>query len=224
MRPSGGDRSRAVVEPDVARVRARILFAFRELVERRKRDMAEILTRRARQGPLRRAWRSQARLEVIEFACGLPHLLKGEFSENVSTESIATPSGSRSGGRRHHAVQFPAMVTDVMYPIANRLWQRVHSQAVEKDRRRRTSLLSSSGGRSSSGVFSVVHGDKLAVMPSCRILASAVSFVGSTPVGPLHLERRARGPKNGSACRRSGRENHMIVLLTRTSISRPIRR
>src|SRR5262245_34335283 len=66
--------------------RARILFAFRELVERRKRDLAEILTREHGKVLSDATGEVNRGLEVIEFACGLPHLLKGEFSENVSTD------------------------------------------------------------------------------------------------------------------------------------------
>ena len=99
--------------------RARILFAFRELVERRKRDLAEILTREHGKVLSDAMGEVNRGLEVVEFACGLPHLLKGEFSENVSTDvdsySIRQPLGVVAGITPFN---FPAMVPMWMYPLA----------------------------------------------------------------------------------------------------------
>jgi malonate-semialdehyde dehydrogenase (acetylating)/methylmalonate-semialdehyde dehydrogenase len=99
--------------------RARILFAYRELVERRKRDLAEILTREHGKVLSDAMGEVNRGLEVVEFACGLPHLLKGEFSENVSTDvdsySIRQPLGVVAGITPFN---FPAMVPMWMYPLA----------------------------------------------------------------------------------------------------------
>ena len=95
------------------------MFAFRELVERHKRDIAEILTREHGKVLSDALGEVNRGLEVVEFACGLPHLLKGEFSENVSTDvdsySIRQPLGVVAGITPFN---FPAMVPMWMYPLA----------------------------------------------------------------------------------------------------------
>src|SRR5262249_26622270 len=99
--------------------RSKILFAFREKVDRYKTDIAAILTREHGKVPSDALGEVQRGLEVIEFACGIPDLLKGEFSENVSTDvdvySIRQPLGVVAGITPFN---FPAMVPMWMYPIA----------------------------------------------------------------------------------------------------------
>src|SRR3990172_4343018 len=99
--------------------RARVMFAFRELLERRKRDLAEILTREHGKVLSDALGEVNRGLEVVEFACGLPELLKGDFSENVSTDvdsySIRQPLGVVAGITPFN---FPAMVPLWMYPLA----------------------------------------------------------------------------------------------------------
>ena len=116
--PPATDAARAWGRTSLA-ARTRILFAFRELVERRKRDLAAILTREHGKVLSDALGEVNRGLEVVEFACGLPHLLKGEFSENVSTDvdsySIRQPLGVVAGITPFN---FPAMVPMWMYPLA----------------------------------------------------------------------------------------------------------
>jgi malonate-semialdehyde dehydrogenase (acetylating)/methylmalonate-semialdehyde dehydrogenase len=193
--------------------RARILFAFRELVERRKRDLAEILTREHGKVLSDAMGEVNRGLEVVEFACGLPHLLKGEFSENVSTDvdsySIRQPLGVVAGITPFN---FPAMVPMWMYPLAIACGNAFILKPSEKDPSAAqfcAELLAEAG--LPPGVFSVVHGDKAAVD---AILAhpgiQAVSFVGSTPIARYIYETGTRYGKRVQAL--GGAKNHMIVL------------
>ena len=193
--------------------RARILFAFRELVERRKRDLAEILTREHGKVLSDAMGEVNRGLEVVEFACGLPHLLKGEFSENVSTDvdsySIRQPLGVVAGITPFN---FPAMVPMWMYPLAIACGNAFILKPSEKDPSAAqfcAELFAEAG--LPPGVFSVVHGDKAAVD---AILAhpgiQAVSFVGSTPIARYIYETGTRHGKRVQAL--GGAKNHMIVL------------
>ena len=152
-------------------------------------------------------------LEVVEFACGLPHLLKGEFSENVSTDvdsySIRQPLGVVAGITPFN---FPAMVPMWMYPLAIACGNAFILKPSEKDPSAAqfcAELLAEAG--LPPGVFSVVHGDKAAVD---AILAhpgiQAVSFVGSTPIARYIYETGTRHGKRVQAL--GGAKNHMIVL------------
>ena len=193
--------------------RARILFAFRELVERRKRDLAAILTREHGKVLSDALGEVNRGLEVIEFACGLPHLLKGEFSEAVSTDvdsySIRQPLGVVAGITPFN---FPAMVPMWMYPLAIACGNTFILKPSEKDPSAAlfaAELLAEAG--LPPGVFSVVHGDKIAVD---AILShpgiQAVSFVGSTPIARYIYETGTRHGKRVQAL--GGAKNHMIVL------------
>jgi malonate-semialdehyde dehydrogenase (acetylating)/methylmalonate-semialdehyde dehydrogenase len=193
--------------------RARILFAYRELVERRKRDLAEILTREHGKVLSDAMGEVNRGLEVVEFACGLPHLLKGEFSENVSTDvdsySIRQPLGVVAGITPFN---FPAMVPMWMYPLAIACGNAFILKPSEKDpsaAQFSAELLAEAG--LPPGVFTVVHGDKTAVD---AILAhpgiQAVSFVGSTPIARYIYESGTRHGKRVQAL--GGAKNHMIVL------------
>ena len=111
--------------------RARILMRFRELMETHKNDLARLVTAGARQDAGRRRGLGQRGIEVVEFAMGIPHLLKGEYSENVGTDvdsySLRQPLGVCAGITPFN---FPAMVPMWMFPVAHRLRQHVHPEAV----------------------------------------------------------------------------------------------
>jgi malonate-semialdehyde dehydrogenase (acetylating)/methylmalonate-semialdehyde dehydrogenase len=193
--------------------RTRIMFAFRELIERRKRDLALILTREHGKVLSDALGEVNRGLEVIEFACGAPHLLKGEFSENVSTDvdsfSIRQPLGVVAGITPFN---FPAMVPMWMFPIALACGNAFILKPSEKDPSASifcAELLAEAG--LPPGVFNVVHGDKVAVdaILSHRGI-QAVSFVGSTPIAKYIYET---GSKNGKRVQAlGGAKNHMIVL------------
>jgi malonate-semialdehyde dehydrogenase (acetylating) / methylmalonate-semialdehyde dehydrogenase len=193
--------------------RTRIMFAFRELVERRKRDIAAILTREHGKVLSDAIGEVTRGLEVIEFACGLPHLIKGEFSENVSTDvdsySIRQPLGVVAGITPFN---FPAMVPMWMFPIAIAAGNAFILKPSEKDPSASilcAQLLAEAG--LPAGVFNVVHGDKVAVD---AILThpgiAAVSFVGSTPIARYIYESGTRQGKRVQAL--GGAKNHMVVL------------
>ncbi len=193
--------------------RTRVLFAYRELVNRHKDDIARMLTMEHgkvfsdAQGEVQRG------LEVIEFACGLAHLLKGEISENVSTEvdsySLRQPVGVCAGITPFN---FPAMVPMWMYPVAIACGNTFVLKPSERDpsvTNFSAELLQKAG--LPDGVFNVVHGDKVAVD---RLLehpdVGAVSFVGSTPIARYIYET---GTKNGKRVQAlGGAKNHMVVL------------
>ena len=111
--------------------RARVIFAFKELVESRKEDLARVITREHGK-VLSDALGSVSRgMEVLEFACGIPHLLRGDFTQSVGTgvDSFSSRQPPRRG-RRHHALQLPGHGADVDVPGRHRLRQHVHPQAV----------------------------------------------------------------------------------------------
>jgi malonate-semialdehyde dehydrogenase (acetylating)/methylmalonate-semialdehyde dehydrogenase len=193
--------------------RTRILFSFRDLVERRKKDIAEILTREHGKVLSDAMGEVNRGLEVIEFACGVPQLLKGDFSENVSTDvdsySIRQPLGVVAGITPFN---FPAMVPMWMYPMAIACGNAFVLKPSEKDPTAAdfsARLLAEAG--LPDGVFNVVHGDKVAVD---AILThpdiAAVSFVGSTPIARYIYENATRGGKRVQAL--AGAKNHMMVL------------
>ncbi len=193
--------------------RTRVLFAFRELVEQRKRELAEILTREHGKVLSDALGEVNRGLEVVEFACGLPQLLKGEFSENVSSGvdsfSLRQPLGVVAGITPFN---FPAMVPMWMYPLAIACGNAFILKPSEKDPGAAdfsARLLAEAG--LPPGVFSVVHGDKVAVdailqHPGIR----AVSFVGSTPIARYVYEQGTRAGKRVQAL--GGAKNHMVVL------------
>jgi len=152
-------------------------------------------------------------LEVVEFACGIPHLLKGGFSENVSTGvdsySIRQPVGVVAGITPFN---FPAMVPMWMFPLAIACGNTFVLKPSEKDPS--ASLLLASLWAEAGlpdGVFNVVQGDKVAVD---AILAhpgiKAVSFVGSTPIARYVYENGTAHGKRVQAL--GGAKNHMVVL------------
>jgi malonate-semialdehyde dehydrogenase (acetylating)/methylmalonate-semialdehyde dehydrogenase len=194
-------------------VRTRVMFAFRELLERRKRELAEILTSEHGKVLPDALGEVNRGLEVVEFACGLAQLTKGEFSENVSSGvdsySIRQPLGVVAGITPFN---FPAMVPMWMYPLAIACGNAFILKPSEKDPSAAlfcAELLADAD--LPPGVFNVVHGDKVAVD---AILAhpgiAAVSFVGSTPIARHVYEAGTRSGKRVQAL--GGAKNHMVVL------------
>jgi len=193
--------------------RTRILFAFRELVDRHKEEIAAILTREHGKVASDALGEVSRGLEVIEFACGIADLIKGEYSENVSTDvdvySIHQPLGVVAGITPFN---FPAMVPMWMYPLAIACGNTFVLKPSERDPSAANfcaQLLAEAG--LPKGVFNVVHGDKVAVD---RLLehprVAAVSFVGSTPIARYIYETGTRNGKRVQAL--GGAKNHMIVL------------
>lgn len=193
--------------------RTRVLFAYRELVEQNKAEIARMLTREHGKVLSDAGGEVQRGLEVIEFACGIAELTKGEFSENVSTEvdsySIRQPVGVCAGITPFN---FPAMVPMWMYPIAIACGNTFVLKPSEKDPSVTNfcaELLKKAG--LPDGVLNIVHGDRVAVD---RLLehpdVAAVSFVGSTPIAKHVYET---GTKNGKRVQAlGGAKNHMVVL------------
>src|ERR1700736_1254969 len=193
--------------------RAQVLFAFRELLNQRKGELAAILT--AEHGKvLSDALGEVTRgLEVVEFACGIPHLVKGVFSAGVSTNvdvhSTRQPLGVFAV---ISPFNFPAMVPMWFFPIAVACGNCVILKPSENDPSAANwiAALWSEAGLP-AGVFNVVHGDKVAVD---RILehpdVKSVSFVGSTPVARYVYETGTRHGKRVQAL--GGAKNHMVVL------------
>jgi malonate-semialdehyde dehydrogenase (acetylating)/methylmalonate-semialdehyde dehydrogenase len=194
-------------------VRSRTLFAFRDLVERHKKDVAAILTREHGKVAADALGEVNRGLEVVEFACGLPQLLKGEFSENVSSDvdsySIRQPLGVVAGITPFN---FPAMVPMWMYPLAIACGNAFILKPSEKDPSAANfcaELLAQAG--LPAGVFGVVHGDKVAVDAILNHPGiAAVSFVGSTPIARYIYETGTRAGKRVQAL--GGAKNHMVVL------------
>ena len=189
------------------------MFAFRHLLEKHKEEMAQILTREHGKVLSDALGEVNRGLEVVEFACGIPQLLKGEFSEDVSTDvdsySIRQPLGVVAGITPFN---FPAMVPMWMYPLAIACGNAFILKPSEKDPSAANfsaQLLAEAG--LPEGVFSVVHGDKVAVD---AILAhpgiAAVSFVGSTPIARYIYETGTKAGKRVQAL--GGAKNHMVVL------------
>ncbi len=193
--------------------RTKILFAFRELVARHTGEIAKLLTLEHGKVTGDAMGEVQRGLEVIEFACGIADLQKGEFSENVSTEvdtySIRQPLGVVVGITPFN---FPAMVPMWMFPLALACGNTFILKPSERDPSASNfcaQLLADAG--LPPGVFSVVHGDKVAVD---RLLThpkvAAISFVGSTPIAQYIYETGTKHGKRVQAL--GGAKNHMIVL------------
>jgi malonate-semialdehyde dehydrogenase (acetylating)/methylmalonate-semialdehyde dehydrogenase len=193
--------------------RARVLMRFRELMEAHKKELAKIVTQEHgktltdAEGSITRG------IEVVEFAMGIPHLLKGEHSENVGTDvdtwSIRLPVGVCAGITPFN---FPAMVPMWMFPVAIACGNTFILKPSERDPTlslRMAELLKDAG--LPDGVFNVVHGDKEAVDAILtHPLVRAISFVGSTPIARYIYETGTRHGKRVQAL--GGAKNHAVVL------------
>ncbi|NJK63411.1 MAG: CoA-acylating methylmalonate-semialdehyde dehydrogenase [Synechococcaceae cyanobacterium SM2_3_1] len=193
--------------------RARILFRLRELLTQHQDDLAQIITRE--HGKILADARAalQRGIEVVEFACGIPHLLKGEFSENVGTEvdswSLRQPVGVCVGITPFN---FPAMVPLWMIPIALACGNTFILKPSEKDPSASlllAELLQEAG--LPPGVFNVIQGDKEAVDTLLsHPQVEAISFVGSTPVAEYVYRTGSAHGKRVQAL--GGAKNHLVVM------------
>ena len=193
--------------------RSRILAKYKNLIEKNIDELASLVslehgkTLEDAKGSVTRG------LEVVEFACGIPHLLKGDFSQNVGTNidswSVRQPLGVCAGVTPFN---FPAMVPMWMYPIAIACGNSFILKPSEKDPScpiRLAELFSEAG--LPDGIFNVINGDKQIVdliLKNNDI--SSVSFVGSTPVAKYIYEQSSKYGKRVQAL--GGAKNHLVVM------------
>ncbi|HEY2576090.1 MAG TPA: CoA-acylating methylmalonate-semialdehyde dehydrogenase [Streptosporangiaceae bacterium] len=193
--------------------RTQVMFAFRELVRARTDELAALISAEHGKVLSDAAGEVTRGLEVVEFACGIPHLLKGSYSENVSTRvdsySIRQPLGVVAGITPFN---FPAMVPMWMFPLAIACGNAFVLKPSEKDPSASVllaELLAEAG--LPDGVFNVVHGDAVAVNGLLTHPGvAAVSFVGSTPIARHVYETATAAGKRVQAL--GGAKNHMVVL------------
>ena len=193
--------------------RARIMFKFKELIEKNSDELTKMIVSEHgkvyedAKGSLIRG------LEVVEFTCGIPQVLKGEFTENVGTDidswSIRQPLGVCAGITPFN---FPAMVPMWMFPMAIACGNTFVLKPSEKDPScsiRLAELLKEAG--LPDGVFNVIQGDKQIVdliIESPEI--SSISFVGSTPVAKYIYEQSSKNFKRVQAL--GGAKNHLVIM------------
>jgi malonate-semialdehyde dehydrogenase (acetylating)/methylmalonate-semialdehyde dehydrogenase len=193
--------------------RARVMFRFKALLDQRGDDLAKSIT--AEHGKVLSDARAEVTrgAEVVEFACGIPQLLKGEFSENVGSQvdswSMRQPLGVCAGITPFN---FPVMVPLWMAPVAIACGNTFVLKPSEKDPSASLMLaeLWSEAGLP-AGVFNVIHGDREAVdtlLTDERV--AAVSFVGSTPVAEHVYRTATQHGKRVQAL--GGAKNHMVVM------------
>jgi malonate-semialdehyde dehydrogenase (acetylating) / methylmalonate-semialdehyde dehydrogenase len=193
--------------------RARILFKFRELLDREAGALAQLITEEHGKVLSDAAGEVTRGTEVVEFACGIPHLLKGEFTEQVGrgidSWSLRQPLGVCVGITPFN---FPAMVPMWMFPVALACGNTFVLKPSERDPSpgfRIAELLTEAG--LPPGVFNVVNGDKEAVDALLRHpQVAAVSFVGSTPIAHYIYRTAAESGKRVQAL--GGAKNHMVVM------------
>ncbi len=193
--------------------RTEILFRIRHLVDHHRKDIAALLTAEHGKVPADALGEVARGLENIEFACGIPQLLKGDFSEQVSSGvdvyQIRQPLGVVAGITPFN---FPAMVPMWMFANAIASGNTFILKPSEKDPSASiylAELLHEAGVP--DGVFNVVHGDKVAVDGLLHHPdVAAVSFVGSTPIARYIYETGTRNGKRVQAL--GGAKNHMLVL------------
>jgi malonate-semialdehyde dehydrogenase (acetylating)/methylmalonate-semialdehyde dehydrogenase len=193
--------------------RTKVLFAFRELVNAHVTELAEVISDEHGKVLSDAAGEVQRGLEVIEFACGIPQLLKGSYSDQASTGvdvfSFREPLGVCAGITPFN---FPAMVPMWMHPVAIACGNTFVLKPSERDPSA-SNLVADLWRRAGlpDGVFNVVHGDKTAVDAILRHPdVAAVSFVGSTPIARyIHQQAGATGKRVQAL---GGAKNHAIVL------------
>ena len=193
--------------------RARVLFKFRELLERHMDELAAIIT--AEHGKVLADAKGEIirGMEVVEFACGIPHLLKGEFSEEIGggidSWSLRQPVGVCAGITPFN---FPVMVPMWMFPVALACGNTFVLKPSERDPSA-SMFIADLLARADlpKGVFNVIHGDKEAVdtlLTDPRV--AAVSFVGSTPIAEyIYATGTAHGKRVQAL---GGAKNHMVVM------------
>ncbi len=193
--------------------RSKILFNFRELVNARTQDLAEIVSDEHGKVVSDARGEVQRGLEVVEFACGIPTLLKGDYSDQVSTGvdlySYRAPLGVCAGITPFN---FPAMVPMWMHPVAIACGNTFVLKPSERDPST-SNLIAELWAEAGlpEGVFNVVHGDKEAVDALLdHPDVAAVSFVGSTPIAKYIHQRGTGNGKRVQAL--GGAKNHAIVM------------
>ena len=193
--------------------RSRILFRFKSILEERQRELAAVISSEHGKVESDAQGEVQRGLEVVEFACGIPQLLKGEYTEQVATGvdawTMRQPLGVVAGITPFN---FPAMVPMWMFPVALACGNTFILKPSERDPS--ASLLIAEWLKEAGlpdGVFNVLQGDKLAVdgLLTHPDIA-AVSFVGSTPIARYIYETGAAHGKRVQAL--GGAKNHMVVL------------
>ena len=193
--------------------RTQVLFAFRELVLQNKEKIAALITDEHGKVLSDAAGEVTRGLEVVEFACGIPHLLKGGFSEEVST-GVDVYSIRQAVGPVAiiSPFNFPAMVPMWFFPVAIACGNTVVVKPSEKDPS--ASMFMAQLWKEAGlpdGVFNVVHGDKEVVEALLTHKGiKSVSFVGSTPIARYVYETGTKSGKRVQAL--GGAKNHMVVL------------
>ncbi|MSQ92890.1 MAG: CoA-acylating methylmalonate-semialdehyde dehydrogenase [Gammaproteobacteria bacterium] len=193
--------------------RARVLFRFRDLIDKNSEEIAGILTRE--HGKVLADARGEVTrgLEIVEFACGIPQLLKGEYSDavgrGIDSWSLRQPVGVCAGITPFN---FPAMVPMWMFPIAIACGNTFILKPSEKDPGcplRLAELLTEAGAP--PGVLNVLNGDREAVDTLLTDPGvNAISFVGSTPVAEHVFRTGSNHGKRVQAL--GGAKNHMVVM------------
>jgi len=193
--------------------RARVMQEFLALLKKNQKALAQIVSDEHGKILDDAMGSVQRGIEVVEFACGIPHLLKGEFSENVGTQvdthTIRQPVGVCAGITPFN---FPVMVPLWMFPMSiacGNTFILKPSEKVPSAAIRMAELFKEAG--LPDGVFNVVHGDKVAV--EALLLhegIKAISFVGSTPIAKYIYETAAKAGKRVQAL--GGAKNHAVVL------------
>jgi malonate-semialdehyde dehydrogenase (acetylating)/methylmalonate-semialdehyde dehydrogenase len=193
--------------------RAQVMFALRDLLNRHDDELAEMISREHGKTVPDAKGELQRGIEVVEFACGIPHLLKGEYSDGVAAGvdsfSIRQPVGVVAGITPFN---FPAMVPLWMYPVSLACGNAFILKPSERDPSvavRIGELLYEAG--LPEGVFNVVNGDKEAVDALLdHDGVDAISFVGSTAIGEyIYTRGTASGKRVQALC---GAKNHLFVM------------
>src|ERR1700743_709812 len=193
--------------------RARVMLRFLELMNKHRDELAAIITAEHgkvfsdAQGEVARG------IDVVEFACGIPQLLKGDYTEQVSTDidnwTVRQPLGVVAGITPFN---FPVMVPMWMFPVALACGNTFVLKPSERDPApsvRLAELLAEAG--LPAGVFNVIHGDKVAVDALIEHPdVSALSFVGSTPIAEYIHNEASRHGKRVQAL--GGAKNHLVVM------------
>jgi malonate-semialdehyde dehydrogenase (acetylating) / methylmalonate-semialdehyde dehydrogenase len=193
--------------------RARVMQDYLALLKKNQKDLAQIVSDEHGKILDDAMGSVQRGIEVVEFACGIPHLLKGEFSENVGTQvdthTLRQPVGVCAGITPFN---FPVMVPLWMFPMSiacGNAFILKPSEKVPSAAMRMAELFKEAG--LPDGVFNVVHGDKVAVDAILNHPGiHAVSFVGSTPIAKYIYETCAKAGKRVQAL--GGAKNHAVVL------------
>ena len=193
--------------------RARVMQKFLVLLQSHQKELASLISQEHGKTLPDAMGSVQRGIEVVEFACGIPQLLKGEYSENVGTavdtHTVRQPVGVCAGITPFN---FPVMVPLWMFPMAiacGNTFILKPSEKVPSATILMAQLFKEAG--LPDGVFNVVHGDKVAVDAILNHpLINAVSFVGSTPIAKYIYETCARNGKRVQAL--GGAKNHAVVL------------